>query len=212
MRRIHLAHGIHTSPHSRRLFDMRNYIEAGAEMPVVYHEYGNIYGVQTRWVNPGIAERLGAEVGYGDILVGHSNGCAIWKRALDLGVPASGFVCLNAALKDDIGVPIQLRWMHVYYNRHDEIVPLTNFPVLRKIAFDPLWGDMGRDGYTGKDPRVAQWDCGARDDDLPDLEGHSSIIDPKNSKAWGVYIGHQIKLAAALTVGGDSRGWPADGS
>lgn len=190
--KIHLLHGIHTSSHSRRLEAMREHIERGAQIETVYHEYGDILGIQTRWKNPGIAKALLPQIGVGDVLVGHSNGCAIWIRALQIGAPALGLVCLNGALEDDLALPLQLRWMHVYFNGHDDVVPLTNFPVLRRIAFDPLWGDMGRVGYRGSDPRVRQWDCDRTDDTMPDLEGHSAIIDPANSKAWGEFIGEQI--------------------
>ena len=195
MSRIILLPGIHTSPHSRRMLEMREHIERGSELDTLYHEYGDIFAIETRWKNPGIAKELLPLIRIGDVLVGHSNGCAILKRCLDLGAPAVGWVCLNGALKDNIEIPWQVRFMHVYYNKRDDVVPLTNFPVLRKLAFDPFWGDMGRDGYTGKDLRVWQLDCGSTDDAQPDLVGHSSIIDPANSKAWGEFIGIQIKAA-----------------
>ena len=193
MSAVRLVHGIHTNPKSRRLRDMAEHIEAGAEMPVEYFEYGHIYAVQTRFVNPGIAERLCDMVEPGDVLVGHSNGACIAMRALWMNAPALGLVCLNAALKDNIEVPRQLYWMHVYFNRHDEAVPWAAWSP--HILTDPLWGDMGDDGYLGKDLRVRQWNCDAKRDGLPDLRGHSSIIDPANSKAWGMFIGRQIKAA-----------------
>ncbi len=174
---------------------LRPHIMRGAKTPVVYHEYGKIMAIQTRWKNPGIAERLLPSIEPGDVLVGHSNGATVWMRCLQMGAPAAGFIALNAALKDDVEVPPQLKWMHVYYNEHDKAVPLTNFPFLRQLAFDPLWGDMGRDGYCGADRRVKQWDGWNREDKLPRLAGHSTILDADNADDWGFFIGKQIRAA-----------------
>jgi hypothetical protein len=190
---IHLLHGIHTSAKSRRLLAMREDIEVGAQEEVVYHEYGDIWAISTWWQNPRIAKRLLPQIKQGDVLVGHSNGCAIWLRCLDLGAPAVGFVCLNAALKDMVLIPPQVRFMHVYYNAGDNVVPLTKTPLVR-LAFDPLWGEMGRLGYTGKDARVWQLDCGTEEDAMPDISGHS-ILDPSQAQAWAQFIGIQIRSA-----------------
>ncbi len=192
MSRCQLLHGIHVGRGKPSVGRLRSHIASGSGLSVVYREYGDLFAVQTGSHNPGIAESLLPQVGRGDVLVGHSNGCAIWMRALQMGAPAVGLVLLNAALKDDIEFPPQLKFVHVYFNQYDEAVPLTNFPVLRRWLFDPLWGDMGRDGYRGKDPRVTQFDCWNRDDELPDLAGHSSILAADNADDWGFFIGRQI--------------------
>ena len=196
--RVHLLHGIHTSKNSRRLLSMREDIEAGSGIETVYHEYGDIWAINTWWKNPIIAKRFLPLVKPGDVLVGHSNGCAIGMRMLRLGAPAVGLVCLNGALLDNIPVPEQLRFMHVYYNSGDTVVGLTRTPVVR-LSFDPLWGTMGRTGYVGEDKKVWKLDCGTRDDAMPDLGGHSSIIDQPHSHAWGRFVGAQIKGALRST-------------
>ena len=189
---VHLLHGIHTSRSSRRLADLAGVVESASGFKTVYHEYGNILALQTRYLNPIIAERLLPEIGDGDILVGHSNGNAIWLRCLRLGAPASGMVLLNAALDDSIVFPSQLKWAHVYYNKGDEAVPVAAWAP--KILLDPLWGDMGRDGYLGRDARVKNFDCGAPE--RPPLSGHSAIIEPPAAifwaHRWGARIGAEI--------------------
>jgi hypothetical protein len=156
-------------------------------LETIYHEYGNLLAVQTRFWNPGIAERLAKEVRPGDILVGHSNGCCLWMRALMLGAPAAGAVFLNPALKDDIAIPPYLRFLHVYYNDDDGAVPWAQRPAKwMHVLTDPLWGDMGRDGYKGADPRVVSVDC-EHSTPLPVLQGHSEIITPPQAATWAEY-------------------------
>lgn len=203
MSRIHLTHGIHVGRGKPSVGRLRSHISRGSGLPVVYREYGDLFAVQTGSHNPGIAARLAEQVEPGDVLAGHSNGGCVCVRALMLGAPAVGLVILNGALKDDFDfakLTPQLKFIHVYYNQYDEAVPLTNFPVLRRWLFDPLWGDMGRDGYRGKDSRVTQFDCWNRDDELPDLAGHSSILAADNADDWGYFIGRQIAGALGETA------------
>jgi hypothetical protein len=166
-------------------------------MPVEYLEYGDIYAVQTRMKNPGIARRFAQLVQPGDVVLGHSNGNAIWARALQEGAPAIGMIVLNGALEEDFDLPSQLRFAHVYYNAHDSAVPLTEVPLIRRVFFDPLWGEIGRHGYKGTDKRVTvNLDCGSAPD-LPCLQGHSEIIAPENYETWGVGIGRRIRQELA---------------
>lgn len=177
------------------------YIARGAGMPVEYFEYGDILALQTRMKNPGIARRLAKLVEPGDVLLGHSNGGAVCIRALLEGAPARGLVVLNGALEPDIEFPKQLDFVHVYWNPEDAAVPLTEVPIFRRVFFDPLWGEMGRVGYTGKDPRCAvNLNC-ERCDGMPCVAGHGAIIDPANYETWGVGIGRRV---AAACLAGDT--------
>lgn len=191
---VHLLHGIHTSSKSRRLADLAPYVEQASGLKVVYHEYGDIWAIQTRYKNPRIAAELLPQIAPGDVLVGHSNGNPIWIRALMMGAPAQGMVLLNAALRDDLPLPPQLKWAHIYYNDDDEAVPWA--ARLPKWLLDPLWGDMGRDGYRLNDPRVAQTDC-EHAMGMPSLLGHSAIITPADcypwAKLWGSRIGDSAR-------------------
>lgn len=193
MTTVHLLHGIHTSKNSRRLADLAPIVEQASGLPVVYHEYGDILAIQTRWKNPGIAERLAKLVEPGDVLVGHSNGCAIWTRVLMLGAPAQGVVLLNGALDDSIEFPPQLKWAHVYFNQYDKAVPWAER--MPKWLLDPMWGDLGRDGYRGKDPRVTKTDC-FNSPPFPPLAGHSAIIDGRPARVWAQVWGGRIGEAA----------------
>ena len=192
MMTIHLLHGIHTSKSSRRLADLAPIVERAAGRPVVYHEYGDIWGIQTRSKNPVIAEQLLHKIEAGDILVGHSNGCAIWLRALMLGAPARGLVLLNPALDDKTSFARcpNLEFIHLYYNDDDEAVPWAARSI--HLLTDPLWGDMGRDGYKGSDYRLEQTDC-ERTPLLPVLRGHSAIITKPEANPWAEYWGGRLR-------------------
>lgn len=185
MRTIHMIHGIHTSRTSRRMANLQAPAALASGMRVIYHEYGHILGVETRWKNPGIAKRIAKECWDGDIIVGHSNGCAIALRMVrDCKVAASGLVLLNAALRDDVEFPAGPSFVHVYYNDDDGAVPWAERSI--KLLTDPLWGDMGRDGYRGADARVRQWDC-ERTEGMPVLRGHSEIVNWPAAELWAKF-------------------------
>ena len=192
---IHLLHGIHTSKKSRRLAALVPIVERASGMRTVYHEYGDIWGIQTRRQNPIIAERLAPLIGPDDWLVGHSNANPIWLRSVrDFGARPQGMVILNGALNDSVEFPASLREIHVYFNRYDEAVPWA--ALSPHWMTDPLWGDMGRDGYRGSDPRVTHnIDCwGQRT--LPPLSGHSSIIDAEAGPIWAQVWARRISAAS----------------
>lgn len=190
--KIHVTHGIHTSPKSRRFADLCPVIEEASGTKTVYHEYGDIWALQTRWKNPGIAERLGELVEPGDVLWGHSNGAAVWIRALMMGAPARGLVLLNPALDDRIRFPSQLEFIHVYYNDDDGAVPWASYSP--HWLTDPLWGDMGRDGYKGLDWRVRNFDC-EHTKGMPSLRGHSAIITEPDALPWVRSAAIRVKIA-----------------
>lgn len=192
---IQVVHGIHTRRRSRRLRGLCAHLEHGSGIGTIYHEYGDVWAVQSRWVNPRVAERVAKVCRPGGVILGHSNGCAIALRAVMRGAPAQGLVLLNPALEPDVQFPDHLKWVHVYYNAQDGVVPLSNFPILQSVFFDPLWGAMGCVGYRGVDDRVTAFDCMDDEDGMPDLHGHSSIIDPVNARTWGVFIGRNIGQA-----------------
>ncbi len=201
-RTIHMVHGIHTSTTSRRMANLQLPVGLASGMRVRYHEYGDIWGIQTRRLNPGIAQRIAKEIAPGDVIAGFSNGGCIGYRAIhDYRAPAVGLVLLNAALKDNIAFPPSLRFIHVYYNNDDSAVPWAERSF--KILTDPLWGDMGRDGYTGADPRVSKWDCEATAS-LPCARGHSSLMTPPDAEAWATFWGGNIGSACA----NDDTTWP----
>ena len=166
-------------------------VREASRLPTEYHEYGNLWAVETRWKNHGIAERLAKLVQPGDVLVGHSNGAALWLRAVrDFGAPAQGLVLLNPALKDDIEFPSGLKFVHIYYNDDDEAVPWARRSP--HWLTDPLWGDMGSDGYKGRpNGAVSQFDC-ERTLGLPVLHGHSAIIEGHAARTWAQIWGQRI--------------------
>src|SRR5208282_1639889 len=122
----------------------------------------------------------------GDILVGHSNGCAIIYDLLLTGVLVKGLVLINGALKRDIQIPTGIDFCHVYWNSGDTITIDAMLGADLSLV-DPVWGDMGHAGYLGNDPRVLGVDCG-NTAGLPPVSGHSTIFNSTILNAWGPFF------------------------
>ena len=191
--KIHLIHGIHTKEGDSHIAQLIPYVEHATGLSVTYHSYGYALAITTGMLNPSRINKISREVSDGDICIGHSNGCAIIygimkKRNL------RGAVLINPALEQDITFPNSLlKWVHVYFNKDDEAVPLTEVPPFSWFLFDHSWGDMGKYGYWGKqDPRVQNIDCGTFSSTFP-VKGHSDIFSLRNIRFWGTFIGQRIK-------------------
>lgn len=90
----------------------------------------------------------------GDIVVGHSNGCAIAAGAFAKGAEFSQLVFINPALDADHVFPASpsLRAVHVWHSPSDKPVALA------KWIPGHAWGDMGAVGYRGPtDARVTSY-------------------------------------------------------
>ncbi len=88
----------------------------------------------------------------GDIVVGHSNGCAIAVKALEHGAIFDQLVLINPALDSDYEFPANVRRVHVWHSPSDAPVRFAKWLPWHS------WGDMGAVGYTGDDPRVVSYD------------------------------------------------------
>lgn len=117
--------------------------------------------------NDNIAAMVAGMATPGSVGVGHSNGCAVLTRATNLGAPMTDLILLNPALEEGTEFAEHLNSIHVYHNKGD--VPVRLAKLLNKvIPGDFMWGEMGRDGYSGNDPRVINHDvsdiyCGHAD-------------------------------------------------
>lgn len=178
---IHLLHGIHTSEQDNTVAQLMPFLSSTGET-VRYERYGYALAILTGIQNPFRARRFLQEVGPGDIAVGHSNGCDLIWRALELGAPIKGAVLINPALDDNIVFAPQLEWAYVLFNSGDGAVGWAN----KLFLFDHPWGPMGRDGYTGTDKRIVNVDCGS--DDLIPVDGHSDIFSQDKIVYWGERI------------------------
>ena len=178
--RVHIIHGIHVSEPDNSVGKLRPYFETYG-YPVLVHDYGHIFAWQARFRNEGIAERIAKHVQPGDIVIGHSNGCAIIHLMAKKGVQFKGAVLINAALDRDAQIENGAEWVHVYHNKGD------GWTSLSRLLFWHPWGAMGQKGYEGPDRRVRNFDC------YPDVDGHSDIFTklPK----WGRIVASNVLVA-----------------
>lgn len=187
---IHLIHGIHTSETDGTVAGLMPYLQSTGET-VRYERYGYALAILTAIQNPFRAARLAKQVSTGDICVGHSNGCDLIWRMLELGAPIKGAILINPALDVDIKFAPQLEWAYVLYNSGDEAVGWAN----KLFLFDHPWGPMGRDGYLGDDSRIKNVNCGLgiNADPVSAVDGHSDIFSPEKLKFWGPWIARTIE-------------------
>ena len=191
--RVHLIHGIHSGGPSP-VQGLIPYLKAGG-FDVVYPDYGWIAGLETRLVNPIIVGSLLPYIEPGDVLIGHSNGCAIAYDLVNAGAPAVGCLFINAALEQAIVRPRQVSFIRVYFNAGDEITEAAKFAEQLGLT-DPVWGEMGHGGYIGSDPQIQNRDCGATAG-MPTVIGHSDFFAQARLSSWGPYLTKDLTEALA---------------
>jgi hypothetical protein len=190
--KIILIHGIHTEGVSL----VEGMIPYLSQWEVKYPDYGYILGVESRIVNPLIVGSIQPFVDPDDILIGHSNGCAIAYEIMRLGAKVAGAVFINAALQSNISRPATCPWLHVYYNPGDQITEAAQIAARLGIV-DPIWGEMGHSGYSGTDKNIISTNCGATPP-LPSVSGHSDFFSPHTNLAgWSTYVANDIKARIA---------------
>jgi hypothetical protein len=176
---IHLIHGIHTSGPST----LSGFIPLLKESR--YPDYGYIYGVETRTINPVIVGTLSPYINPDDVLICHSNGCAIAYDMMLRGVEVKGAIFINAALEQNIVRPAKCPWIDVYFNAGDRITEAAEIAAKLGLS-DAVWGMMGHAGYNGMDKAITNIDCG-NTPDMPVLSGHSDFGTPEKFAKWGPY-------------------------
>lgn len=184
---IHLIHGIHTEGES----PVEGLIPYLAGFDVRYPDYGYILGIETRIVNPIIVGALLAYIRPGDIVIGHSNGCAIAYDLMLRRAPIAGAVLINAALEQTIVRHAPTSWIDVYFNAGDELTELAKLGERAGLT-DAVWGEMGHAGYSGADPAITNIDCGATEN-LPAVSGHSDFFTPDKIKEWGPFLASRLQ-------------------
>jgi len=147
--------------------------------------------VETKVVNPIVVGSLKPYIGPNDVLVCHSNGCAVAYDLMNAGVKMAGAVFINGALKQNIIRPAGVGWIDVYWNEGDDITEAAKIGAALGID-DPVWGEMGHAGYLGDDPRISNINCGATAGQ-PHLSGHSDMGTPAKFASWGPYVAGRIK-------------------
>jgi hypothetical protein len=184
MARAHLIHGIHTDGQAPILGLSPPLRSSGFE--VLYPDYGWIAGLETKVVNPIIVGSLLPYIAPGDVLIGHSNGCAIIYDLLNKGAQPAAVAFVNAALERSIVRPAWVKQIDVYFNPGDEITEVAELSEKLGIT-DPVWGEMGHAGYLGSDAAITNIDCGATPG-MPVVSGHSDFFTPSKLDEWGKYL------------------------
>jgi pimeloyl-ACP methyl ester carboxylesterase len=179
--KVHLIHGIHTEGLSP-IEGLRPLMP----WPAAYPDYGWIAGLETKVANPIVVGCLKPYIEPEDILIGHSNGCAVAFDLLNQGVQVKGAVFVNAALEQGIRRPPKCPWIHVYFNPGDEITEAAKLGAELGLV-DPVWGEMGHGGYLGDDPQIFSTDCSSQRD-MPRVWGHSDFFSPRNLPDWGAFL------------------------
>lgn len=181
--RILIVHGIHHTTNESAPDWMDHLVSAFRDTgwDAAKWTYGYAYALLTGIQNPGRAKKLAELIQPGDVVLGHSNGCCLAWMAAELGAPIGGAILLNPALDCDKVMAKQVPWVNLYANHYDEAVPLTEFPVLRKLFFSTPWGEQGRNGISVKDDRYQTvW----TDSEPPRVYGHSGVLAPGAISVW----------------------------
>lgn len=184
---IHLIHGIHTQGEA----PIQGLIPYLPGYDVRYPDYGWISGIETRLVNSIIVGSLKPYVADGDIIIAHSNGCAIAYELMRMGAALAGAIFINAALEQNITRFKWVSWIDVYFNAGDQITEVAKIAAEIGVT-DLQWGDMGHAGYVGTDPKITNIDCG-RTSGMPVVSGHSDFFTPEHLASWGPYLAARIK-------------------
>lgn len=147
---VYIAHGFNVR-------DPRVFFKVGQAFAAANYEVVEIYYGWTGIITARIAvaregRRLAEIAKPGDIAIGHSNGCAVIARALELGAPLRQVMFINPALDKNRTLESVER-ADIYYARDDYAVLfgkyLRWFSPLRLIGMETTWGEMGRTGYRG---------------------------------------------------------------
>ena len=188
---IHILHGIHRSDPLHGPGNWAKYF-TDAGFPVRIWDYGHVYALTARFlVNPYVVDRVVSEIKYGDILVGHSNGCAIIADVADkTAIMIGGVMLLNPALNVERRIPCDVPWVHVYCNKGDMAVTAGK----RWRQFNPVswfirhpYGEQGKYGPNFTDQRYQVFHGETPPNGLTVVDGHSHINDPKTLETWGPF-------------------------
>jgi len=186
--RVFLIHGIRSAGQVTVAL-LAPYLEAEG-FKTVYPDYGYIEPLDTLKVNPAVVGSLAPLIESGDVLIGHSNGCAIAHELLQRGAPALGAIYINGALTPRIIRPSGVAFIDVYYTAGDTITEAAEIGAALHIV-DPEWGAMGHLGYQGTDPLITNINEGKTPGE-PDDEEHSELFAPGWLQSWGPFVAGRL--------------------
>lgn len=172
--RIILLHGFNVRDGGEHTVGrLRPYLAKAGFANVNLVSYGWTDMLMVKRHNDRFARLLASMSEPGDVVIAHSNGCAMAYRALrDYPVWAEfrDVVFINPALKPKLPIPPALRSLHVFHSKGDNVVGWA-----RLLSPFSLWGNMGAVGYRGPfDARVRNHDLAEYIDDP--APGHSGVF------------------------------------
>jgi pimeloyl-ACP methyl ester carboxylesterase len=175
-----LTHGFNVRDEGVKTTDqLRPYFEqAGYYVYEADYNWTGLLGV--RLCNAKLARMMAGMVAENTIFVGHSNGCAIGWMASLCGAPFEQMILINPALDNDVKFGPQVKRIHVWHTRFDKPTMISKFLLVHP------WGDLGRVGYKGNDPRVFNYNMA---DDFPmAVRGHSEVFKSPLKELFGPMI------------------------
>lgn len=190
----HLVHGFNVADKGAGTVGKLAPYFAEAGFDVRVHGYPWTFLLTLRARNKAVAKDLARHIKPGDVLVGHSNGCAIIDLCLReyRAFGDYGLIYINPALPREHPVPKWAAWLRVYSAESDKPVKwasrLRRFSPISWVCPHP-WGAMGRHGYLGDDPRATNV---YMDSAIAKL-GHSGVFE----EPWLTYFGADMADHAA---------------
>lgn len=192
--RVIMIHGVKYTEKSKANFLQLVPAFDDAGFNVITPKYGFIPAFVIgffQWVDNRLADSMASFIKPDDIILGYSNGGTL-AYIISQKVKVRGIILINPAL--DSSLAPNADFVHVYYNDGDLVTWASSF-----IPFH-LWGDMGKVGYKGKwNKCIMNIDEGhPPEDDLPALDGHKDLFQPKNIGPWSKYMVKQLLISLGI--------------
>mgnify|MGYP000231563429 CR=1 FL=1 len=171
-----LVHGFNVSDPERTIGGMAPHLrDRGHDVHTFC--YGHAGFIDVRFANENLSYAIASQVRsikalkpeLEVVLVGHSNGAALIHRAAELqGTPLfTRCVYVSPALDNKAELPPLLTRCDVMHTQKDTAVSFGSLMLFHK------WGNMGKVGYRGDDPRYHNIDCSKQ------VTGHSEWFRPE---------------------------------
>jgi hypothetical protein len=189
--KVHLLHGIRSTGQVTVAL-LAPYLDA-VGFETTYPDYGYIEPIDTLRVNPAVVGSLLPFIESGDILIGHSNGCAIAYELMQRGAPVLGAVFINGALTPRIARSVGVSFIDVYYTPGDTITEIAEIGAALHIT-DPEWGDCGHRGYLGSDTLIRNINT-AETPGMPADESHSGFFAPELLSDWAPFLASRLRAS-----------------
>jgi len=156
MKRAILIHGMNVIDLGAGSIDLvKHYLYSKGHTPFEF-EYGWLGLLGVRFGNKAIAEKLMQIYQEGDVVIAHSNGCAITARAIDMGLPVEHCIFIHPALQPE-WEPLEnskVKRIDVYYSEHDKVgrlAALYRWAAPLNFIFGPTYyGPMMTYGATSQ--------------------------------------------------------------